>query len=223
MQGPCKRRRITGKQPAPYRIYVDTPGNKRLTLFVKGSDTVFGLKNMIEQHLAARTDDHLLTLTYRVTGMSRNNVPRYVQDLRSLEDDHTLAHAGVTEASVLKSFHRDLIWIKIYTMSGQETTLEANRNDAIYRIRLPSTVHKRHTDAQYIFGDTILNNDFTLKHYGIQEGAELSVVFMLQSESFIMETLRDDVRGLWTEEDRETYLAIGWGVPPARDTSPARL
>ena len=124
----------------------------------------------------------------------------------------------ITGKQAASPYQRDTgLTITVYAMSGRSETIRVHPNDWIYT--LEPTFQPRHTFADYIWGDTLLDRKRTFNYYSIPNGAELHLVFKPDSEDYIEEALSMDLheRGGWTKEVRDTYVAVGWDhVPPAK-------
>ena len=125
----------------------------------------------------------------------------------------------ITGKQAASPYQRDTdLTITVYAISGRSETIRVQPNNWIYT--LEPTFQPRHTFADYIWGDTLLDRKRTFNYYSIPNGAELHLVFKPDPQDYIEEALFMDLdeHGGWTKEVRDTYVAIGWDhVPPAKE------
>ena len=180
-----KRRRLTGKQPAPYKIYVEAQDWREderdatyMTLYVNGNQTVRSVKDMIEQHLGFHNPCINLWTYYRPAGI-RYNMQSYVYDGRLLEDDNTIAQTSVTEYSIVVSEYRERdIQIIIQKLNGSRINLNVRRRGSVSgaKDRLADVLDTHPCQQQFVFDGVLLNNDETLVHYGREIGSVVNLI-----------------------------------------------
>ncbi|GJU56484.1 GDSL-like lipase/acylhydrolase superfamily protein [Tanacetum coccineum] len=142
-------------------LTVKTCTGKMITLQVKGSDTIFDVKSMIENNIHIPVEEQAL-----------------IFDGEILEEDIiTLANFGIIRGSTLTLLHRSrgLVPIFVKFNDGYIHTLKVKLSDTIYNVKT-NIPHTEPSKIVLIFNDKVLDDNSTLCDFDIKKGSTLTVM-----------------------------------------------